>query len=329
MGKADTLEQIASTLRKTAAAYTSKAGQFHTQSIGLAGVVQSLLTGGDRWAGNSSLAFEASFSQSQGDTDNITSALTAAAGHMISLAQTIEINIPAIRAYEVYANTSPSFIHRMTPGMAAQYQQEVENALSQATNASSNISQVISSMSSQVDEEAQKVGVCSTGNGKKEQNGAGTNVYDSGDDQQPRDAGDIESDPNSTSQQKSKKWSILLYVLQFIGTAMVSGAFNSLTNILNTGLTSTTTIEGFFTAALGGMVGTIFSIFLGKMGITPSEHPFLFGLAMAFMGGIIVGGTIYMLGRLIHISQQSSRQPPQKSKYKLPQINPSVYGPRP
>lgn len=170
MSKADTFEQVAGTLRKTAGTYTAKSGLLQTQSQSLAMVVQDLVTGADRWAGAGSQAFQGSFSRAQGDYTNITSALTQASGSLNSMAQTIEEHLPAIRSYESYVQ-SESALPLMSPNAASQFQKELQAAQQLAAQAEMAISMMAASMSAQVESAAQQVGVCSTG----DKNGSGQN----------------------------------------------------------------------------------------------------------------------------------------------------------
>ncbi len=183
MSLADDLDQAAQSLRQLAGKYTTTSSTFSQQAQGLQGVVETLTSGSSRWAGNSSLAFQLSWNRTSQDSKNVQSALTSAAGLMTSLASTLEANAPTIRNAQSIQQNAP-FMPQTTQQEVSDVQKMVQQAVQQEQNALAVITMMVSQLADKLDEAAQEVGFCSTGQDEKQKgNSPFENVFysDNGD----------------------------------------------------------------------------------------------------------------------------------------------------
>lgn len=177
MSLADDLDQAAQSLRQLAGKYTTTSSTFSQQTQGLQGAVEALTSGSSRWAGNSSLAFQLSWNRTSQDSKNVQSAMTSAAGLMTSLASTLEANAPIIRnAQSLQQNAS--FMPQTTQQEVDDVQKMVQQAVQQEQNALAAITMMVSQMADKLDEAAQEVGFCSTGQDEKQNDNSPTqNIF--------------------------------------------------------------------------------------------------------------------------------------------------------
>jgi uncharacterized protein YukE/type II secretory pathway pseudopilin PulG len=169
MSLADDLDQAAQSLRQLAGKYTTTSSTFSQQAQGLQGLVEGLTSGASRWAGNSSLAFQLSWNRTSQDSKNVRSALTSAAGLMTSLASVLETHAPIIRSAQNIQQNAP-FMPRTTQQEVDDVQKMVQQAVQQEQNALTVITMMVSQIADKLDEAAQEVGFCSTGQDEKNNN---------------------------------------------------------------------------------------------------------------------------------------------------------------
>ena len=149
---ASDLERVVSDLGQIARTYTNAAQQLDQQVITLEGAVAHVLSDGVmQWKGLSSEAFASAWLERRARLQQASMLMSTSAGNMTTLAQTIESNLPTIRA-EQSIQLQPIFA-----SMPSNEQQSVLDQVSQAQNA---IFMALAALNSQLEAIAEEVSDC-------------------------------------------------------------------------------------------------------------------------------------------------------------------------
>ncbi len=149
---ASDLERVVSDLGQIARTYTNAAQQLDQQVITLEGAVAHVLNDGVmQWKGLSSEAFASAWLERRARLQQASMLMSTSAGNMTTLAQTIESNLPTIRA-EQSIQLQPIFA-----SMPSNEQQSVLDQVSQAQNA---IFMALAALNSQLEAMAEEVSDC-------------------------------------------------------------------------------------------------------------------------------------------------------------------------
>jgi tetratricopeptide (TPR) repeat protein len=149
---ASDLERVVSDLGQIARTYTNAAHELDQQVITLEGAVAHVLNDGVmQWKGLSSEAFVSAWLERRARLQQASMLMSTAAGNMTTLAQTIESNLPIIRA-EQSIQLQPIFA-----SMPSNDQQAILDQVSQAQNA---IFMAVAALNSQLEAMAAEVSDC-------------------------------------------------------------------------------------------------------------------------------------------------------------------------
>lgn len=149
---ANDLETIANALSTVAQKYTNGAQQMDQHVVTLEGVVSHLVSGGvQQWKGLSSEAFQGAWQERKVRMQQASLLMTQSAGYMRQLVQTIEAQLPAIRADQSMMGNS---VYNTLSGSA---QSSIQNEESQAQNS---ILMAIATFNSMLEQLAEEIGDC-------------------------------------------------------------------------------------------------------------------------------------------------------------------------
>lgn len=320
MGQAEQLAQAASALSSTAGKYTGSAGEIQRMMGMVSGVAYGLQSEAS-WKGQGYQEFVTAWKQVYGDGTGITDALTGAAGAMSKLSQTIHDHLPAIQKAETLAQLDTSTYQ---PGALATYKHDLATAQTASDGGLAAIRSQANALAGTLSGElATKVGVCNAGNGEMPPVSGNEQVSKDfaagffagymvattaggggGDGGTPPPAGPGEcgpGDPNFWQEfLQALKTNLLTGrgLMWSISTGAAGGAMNTTNNFLSSGLSSTT-LNAFMGAGMGGMFGPI-SLTVSQMitrklmskctFIPAKRENNVVTIISSFFGGVVIGG---------------------------------------